>query len=1212
MSPEATTAIKFLAEALLHNLWQGAVIAGLLLLVLRWVPARSAQLRYWASVVALLLLVFSVPVTVGVLSVVDQKADYAAPVASASTQVGFTVAADDSPGFQRGIDLETTVAPVSSASAERQSLVWQEWLLLVWLLGAVVGLIRVFRAACGVRRLRIEAKPLIGLVGDDLAGRCGLRKAIPIRESARVATACICGFFRPVILLPLSLATQLTPEQLEVVIAHEFAHLKRLDPLWNLCQLIAEALLFFNPFLWWISESIRNEREACCDEFVIRAMGRKREYLQALLRSSETAVEGVLTGALAFSGNNKGGGPLARVRRILKPDAVPEVRVRFSFIVGLLVAALAFFWVLQAGSVSMARALTAEERIDRIETVREAYPQYALESAESASNAEFEADLRIAGQLLRPDGGQLERAVKMIAFADTGRRTIHSSQRTDREGNFSFNVKAGVVALLFDPEDYAPLRVELGSIDADQENLQYTLDVGYSAEVRLVDASTGQPLSGAEVEMRAAGSPQGYPVSLQSDEEGEVVLEHLSGDTIQLTALQAGYGEGLWKEMRLAEGEERELRLESVEPLVVRVTDVTGRPLEGAQLQIAARKGTDMNMSYGGSLAAVATAGSDGLLEAGSLRSDCLYYYVVSREGYIGRAIGPLTQGQSLELALESRRSVQVELSGFDQNTSAGEVRISQALEAKDTSYWLFSETVDFTVEEGKASFTYEPSLDLTLGLEVDEFEFSFTPEEWKQGVASVRLPNYVMTTDNASAETATNPAIGLREVVIRIQTAEGDASANGTVLVNYLKNGDREGVRRVGVTKSVLIKDGVGKLTLPIPNKIGVTPEGIAGYWFEPRNSIEVNATQAGTSEILIEAVDAGGIYGRVFDRDGSPADGVLVGVFEKLSEEERSRGSRNLGVRVKNSAFQGDRRERYLASPLPLEGTYIVSLSREFTYVFSKPVVLTPQDPVRELDLQLPQGVRLSGRVLRPDGSPVPLHEIQFLIDADGGNSFSRGGLMTGADGNFTIEGVNPKVRGVTYLIVKDVKGCQPLRYQVDFSADEQEMRLEAGRRISGQVIDQKTGRLVIGAEIYAMREPYVAGAWPTWFDTADTDEDGRFEFANLPKGSFAIGSRSGKSVGRQPVVKSGDGDPVVVKIETYEWFDGSLGELGVDGITEKAEQMQGRVSRDSNFGLKEIDFVTGPQLFRDGDRIEINSVKASSSKLWVGDKITVSGTY
>jgi len=452
MSLEAVKTVEYLAEALLHNLWQGAIVAGLLLLVLRWLPARLAQLRYWTSIGALLILVFSLPVTVGVLSVMEQEAlnhEHSAPVLS-------------NPATSMEVDSEEHTCQVCNpievvsiestrrspeTSAFLRSFAWQKWVFVFWVLGSLVGLFRIFRAALGVRGLRKEASPLAEVQTDELAKRCGLYRRIPIFESARVVSACICGFFRPVILLPLSLATQLTSEQLEVVIVHELAHLKRLDPLWNLCQLFAEALLFFNPFLWWISESIRTEREACCDEFVLRVTGRRREYLEALLRSSETALDKVLAGAIAFSGNSRDSGPLSRIRRILKPDTVPAVRLRFSLVAGLTFALVSTVWLIFTASQFLATSepdsfsetvFVSEGR--RIEAwiyergYQEKFPWKSRQVAkivgfEEISVEEFKGDLGTTYQVAVMSPGRATYSFRFEELADGRKYRFHRLRR---------------------------------------------------------------------------------------------------------------------------------------------------------------------------------------------------------------------------------------------------------------------------------------------------------------------------------------------------------------------------------------------------------------------------------------------------------------------------------------------------------------------------------------------------------------------------------------------------------------------------------------------------------------------------------------------------------------------------------------------------------------------------------------------------------------
>jgi len=152
----------------------------------------------------------------------------------------------------------------------------------------------------------------------------------------------------------------------------------------------------------------------------------------------------------------------------------------------------------------------------------------------------------------------------------------------------------------------------------------------------------------------------------------------------------------------------------------------------------------------------------------------------------------------------------------------------------------LLTEKFELNPIEGHVSFAYEPQLDLPIDLEIGGLEFTFAPDEWKQGAVSVRFPNSEMPPDEAGTESN----IKLSEVVLRVEAPKGAPPATGSVLVHYLKNGDREGVRRVGAYKRVSIEEGIGKWTLPVPNQIGVEAEGMTGYWFEPRRSIDIDAS--------------------------------------------------------------------------------------------------------------------------------------------------------------------------------------------------------------------------------------------------------------------------------------------------------------------------------------------------------------------------------
>ena len=111
-----------------------------------------------------------------------------------------------------------------------------------------------------------------------------LRVSRPVRalESAIVDVPTVVGWLRPVILLPASALAGLSPAQLEAVIAHELAHVRRHDYLVNLLQAVVETLLFYHPAVWWLSHRIRIERENCCDDLAVELCGDRVDYARAL------------------------------------------------------------------------------------------------------------------------------------------------------------------------------------------------------------------------------------------------------------------------------------------------------------------------------------------------------------------------------------------------------------------------------------------------------------------------------------------------------------------------------------------------------------------------------------------------------------------------------------------------------------------------------------------------------------------------------------------------------------------------------------------------------------------------------------------------------------------------------------------------------------------------------------------------------------------
>src|SRR6202012_662368 len=130
-----------------------------------------------------------------------------------------------------------------------------------------------------VHEVSQEFKHKIEMFSDQI----GIRRTVRLVQSELVKVPVAVGWLKPVILLPMGILLQLTTEQLESILWHELAHIRRRDYLVNILQGLVETVFFFNPGLLWLSSLIRAEREACCDDIVLSRTNRKANYLEALL-----------------------------------------------------------------------------------------------------------------------------------------------------------------------------------------------------------------------------------------------------------------------------------------------------------------------------------------------------------------------------------------------------------------------------------------------------------------------------------------------------------------------------------------------------------------------------------------------------------------------------------------------------------------------------------------------------------------------------------------------------------------------------------------------------------------------------------------------------------------------------------------------------------------------------------------------------------------
>lgn len=298
-----------LATTLLHFTWQGLLLACLLLLLLKNINTRHANLRYSVSLFLLVLCVVAPVITFYI--VYDPQASHEVDVKQVLSDVS---ASASQIGNAIGTLNETNHFSLSIATAEivEQFRQWQlrsvlPFFALAWIVGVMLMSSRLILQLVNVYKL-----PYQGISQPDdelqrtferLMEQLGVNLVTRLLISSKVDVPMVIGWLKPVVLLPSSMLMGLTPKQLEMLLAHELAHVRRHDYFVNFLQTLLEVVLFFHPAVKWISKQIRTERECCCDEIAVAHCGSAVAYATALTEA-EMSRFNVPSLAMAASGSD--------------------------------------------------------------------------------------------------------------------------------------------------------------------------------------------------------------------------------------------------------------------------------------------------------------------------------------------------------------------------------------------------------------------------------------------------------------------------------------------------------------------------------------------------------------------------------------------------------------------------------------------------------------------------------------------------------------------------------------------------------------------------------------------------------------------------------------------------------------------------------------------------------------------------------------------
>jgi beta-lactamase regulating signal transducer with metallopeptidase domain len=1176
---------RLLVETLGHSLWQACLIAMACWLVLRVLPARRTNFRYAVSCCGLLAIVGSSLVTLALLE--PGAAVNVTAINSLTTemagQADLQSASPDSHNREVIVAVEDTLEPeivvrvdieklaefhagrsrntVSSGTDQALHL-----LSLIWAAGAFVMLVRVVRSVLLVRRLSAEAESgqvtsdlldRIHAVVADVSGRLGLRSSVSVLVSSRVQIPGVAGTLWPVLLMPPALVTGVPLEQLRIIIAHELAHVRRYDFLVNLAQMVIEALLFFNPAVWWMSRQIRIEREACCDAMAVSATGEAisvaRALVEVVARLRESLGESAANGfALAAGVQQLADDPrqesslLDRVRRIIVPEQRPHVRLPWYSLFGFLVAFAAVSAGLYEGAdatvKAVQRVLTPKERVEALarlkaESTAVFVPPATSTKALNAKPGEEEVSpemekVTIQITVRTADGSPVPHGLHLDGYYQTGHSSTNSTLNSPNEDVAEFKTTWKLPACKFLIGAYAPGFAAMSTdpmtvfpADGDR-SVEVVLTRGFKSAIQILDADS-KPVAGARVKssgrMGLSGSWSTMGVAeFKSDQNGMVQIDQVSGMEHEVEVRAAGF-EHAQQTVRFSAGQTMDWRLKSVEPTQLQLVDAaSGKAVSGAQAVIFIRSIDSPSHSGGhsyGDPRSIKFASSDwrvfgesdadGQLVLDELKDGNRYVFAIKADGFGTKYLLAVRPGQGSQV-IELQRPV--DLSG---RLTGALDRLQKGRGSNKDAYRLTYRN-DLSIN-GRSSHQYATYVDA---------EGNFELKDLMAGKVQLYLPDGTETiivdasrsdlsfeikklASSQDAGTDVAPTSKKREVILRLAGATSDAPARGFLYVAWQTQTESQNGPLPIVNNEV-------RLQAPLSTNVTFWDRDIVGYQIaNDRKPVKV-VEGDGPQIVNIPAQLAGGVHGTIIRPDGTPATNADVVAFAvEFPKGAKFNRDINPDSRSHNESF---------FRTLPFGGKYVM-LAREerdgaMSWAVSDLFSIDDENAIQKLNLKLKTGRRLAVRLLGADGKPMANVPVQLSVSVnragtDDGFSFRLDettggfGIATFAESipsdEFSAIDIKPFVSvsgpaghiGFTGLI-SGLEEVVPSMFEV---------RLDKGVSAKGTIIDAQTGRQVPNARIRIYPSGNFAQARFKENIHTTSDALGEFRFDNLEPMEYRV---------------------------------------------------------------------------------------------------------
>ncbi len=1185
-----------MACALLHTLWQGLVLAIGLMVVLKCLPAARSALRYRLSVLALLTVVVCWVGTFSILQYesptsqdqaaaiepIHEPVTISAPAEQPTTRPERQVTANVPATKAARNDLAVTATqntptvpagelpavsveqPDSPAAASHAGVLG--WVAAAWIVGVAVMLGRMFVLLCGTAKLRASAididEPRWVELFEQLCDEMGIKRVVRFAATNLLTQPGVIGVFRPVLLVPVSILSEISVEDLRAILAHELAHIRRYDFLVNFCQMLIEAVLFFNPGVWWISRRIRIEREACCDAAGVKAAGRPVKYAQILFEQIRRGTAAPANMAVAGFSDGDENASTERVSRIIHPQKSPRMKIgAVKLILWLLIAAavLAVLWKATSATVAVtAKILTPAERIEKIAEIAETH------SSEYKDYKDTDR-VTLSGTVTTHDGKSLPRDAGIFIKAfDRGSNTVHFNIQKD--GSFKHSVRCREnVFVGVEVDGYAMGVSPIYHPEPNEiiDNIEIVLTDGFDGKVQVINEQ-GLPIANAVlnkhyfVQYRDGSSGYGHCPKVTSDENGIAIFEHCHETPVKMDVAVAGYQKIEDKECTLRP--DKTISVTLTKGLVASglvAAKETGKPIANAKFILAHKEWPGHSWHYGihgSDYEAISDAAGQFVLD--TLAENFKYNYVIEANGYnraVLTKVRPGDKGLRVEMLgeLSIKGKVIGDLSKLSESYCSSLKKMVPALhyymDFHGEGYDGLYKNGNVPVEIKDSVGTFE--LKNILG---DKVTLSVAGEEkMTVKITDQSVDDLVIDLDATKNfhDRATRP------VVFTFQSPEGYPPVEGTVKVWYMTQEVEQSDRRQWSGLDMVVTNGIGKVDFPVNSYLRLAEtKGLKGFWIEPKpwRTEKENFVTAGATpyEQTVVTEPGGSIYGQIVDEQGQLikyAETKLVLVERPVKYKDSDNNQfhfiknkiTDFGVH-QNTSETG----KFHTHILPLGGSYAIVAFNKNTWLVSEPIELTEENPIQEITLCLKDTKQIGGRILLPDKSPAKDVEVVLGVSAryskEDAHSRSGSAITTDNTGTFLFEKINPQKPLEYTLRIKPGPGYQPMNIHVK-PGSEKTYRLEKGFTLTGTVIDQETGWPIPDAWVYA--EALDNKDQLNRHRTCDgqTDKDGKFIFTTLNDDRYRLymgGAEIVKPGHKGRAIVGGEDQQIDLTVRLHSW--------------------------------------------------------------------------